>query len=1352
MTMHRLHALLAAFLVVLSFAASADAAQCCGIFSDKPKEPHAEACGYCDTLSQYHFYCRDHVKPDGTGVDKTKRDCLSFNYTTEAACKASMPNFGGSWADGVNLPCPKDTADTVIYKPPSQCRAGSDAEWVATGCKLPKPPIEGVAYPAPGACTAANITAAAAASPRKCHPVAMCQDLHGTYECLCPPGFVALVMPNEAGAGLAGGGVKGAGGDGCSPACAVVGAPAVLSAGTRTVDLSWRLRDPLACAAWIALAFTQLSASPESVALNCSEHNITTHPGLTNNLTWAAKCSVAKPADWLKFLRASVAVRPGGPSSSSAWVSASVGAIRRGDQASYPPVAMKGVTSGYGNVAPSWTPVAWLTQPAGGSLWKYVDAGSPSTTSSGGVSAVGIWDEVRVTGLDASTAYEVAVAVHHPLGQTLMRWSIASEAAATANTSAIAAKAAYDAAYAAAVGGGKALGVDNSTLQTLRAAANASTLALALALNAAATGGLPCAYNETAFVEALGAVQAPLPHNASHANATNYTPPPCAWAGSGHADAQAVINASRPIAAAAEEVLAARVALAYDAAGTLRRVLDEAVLGGCGTPPAASPSPPGPPAADDEASGFFYGLDVVDAASDRVGVSRGASRRALSTMSSVDGVGDSRNMPWASFYGVKVTEERVCFSTAEAVAALSALESSAKASIPLDVRHAGAAEAYRNVTATAAVALSALTPTGGRGVFCEAETPGDGVDGEDGSGSILGRAGIVCPAMRARAALDAAVAAMRALLGAERAYGASWRLVKLYTPHQLASDAGASGVVPAVLTPGSFGGGGGGGDAAISTFTTGVESAPPEGSKVSTGYEQATVMVGEAGGTVALSSFSGDVLIPPNAVGRAVSIGLRAADPRGGPENVSLPAPVVPGLSGSLGFAGPVYTLTPHGTTFRRPVRLRLTFDASWGWLGNDVSDPSGIGIGKLTVVRKANEASGTRWEDIMVGNRSAAGGVTFTGGVATLFVDGFSVYAVAQKLPPPPPPSPPPPSPPPPLPPQPPPAPNPCIPRGGPDNVTIVNVTVLVMAPPPPSPSPPPPSPPSPPPTPSPPPSYTPMPPPLASPPPSPPPSAPSPPPPMPFPPPLLPPPTPPGTNSTLNGTTSSSATNATYVNITQLWMYVNGTRVYGRSLCPHPPPPPAAARPPFIFEFTVMQWVMFGSVAAFGLCCAACTQVFKSTARKIRRDMRIAVEGKDAGDEDSESEDEEEKRKKKKEAKKAKAKEKAKKQAQGLGSDEEDDEERARRTSMMEPTLDVRLAAMQLKEAARAAYIKEDYATAVALLTDAIEHDPLDGDLHQLRSSCYLALAASNDFGQKKKKKKYNLPKVQKSKRDKT
>jgi len=87
--------------------------------------------------------------------------------------------------------------------------------------------------------------------------------------------------------------------------------------------------------------------------------------------------------------------------------------------------------------------------------------------------------------------------------------------------------------------------------------------------------------------------------------------------------------------------------------------------------------------------------------------------------------------------------------------------------------------------------------------------------------------------------------------------------------------------------------------------------------------------------------------------------------------------------------------------------------------------------------------------------------------------------------------------------------------------------------------------------------------------------------------------------------------------------------------------------------------------------------------------------------------------------------------------------DEEFERLKAKMEPTLDVRLAALNLKEAARAAYIKEDYATAVAMLTEAIENDPLDGDLHQLRSSCYLALAASKDFGHKKKK--FNLPKVQ-------
>jgi hypothetical protein len=80
--------------------------------------------------------------------------------------------------------------------------------------------------------------------------------------------------------------------------------------------------------------------------------------------------------------------------------------------------------------------------------------------------------------------------------------------------------------------------------------------------------------------------------------------------------------------------------------------------------------------------------------------------------------------------------------------------------------------------------------------------------------------------------------------------------------------------------------------------------------------------------------------------------------------------------------------------------------------------------------------------------------------------------------------------------------------------------------------------------------------------------------------------------------------------------------------------------------------------------------------------------------------------------------AKAKAKAQAKAKGGDddeesenEEEKEERLRLRSKMEPTLDVRLAAMNLKEAARAAYIKEDYANAVTLLTEAIENDPLVG-----------------------------------------
>ena len=64
-------------------------------------------------------------------------------------------------------------------------------------------------------------------------------------------------------------------------------------------------------------------------------------------------------------------------------------------------------------------------------------------------------------------------------------------------------------------------------------------------------------------------------------------------------------------------------------------------------------------------------------------------------------------------------------------------------------------------------------------------------------------------------------------------------------------------------------------------------------------------------------------------------------------------------------------------------------------------------------------------------------------------------------------------------------------------------------------------------------------------------------------------------------------------------------------------------------------------------------------------------------------------------------------------------------------------------LKEAARAAYVQEEYETAISLLTEAIEKDPLESDLHSLRSSAYLALAAAKDFS-KKKKARYKLPKI--------
>ena len=75
--------------------------------------------------------------------------------------------------------------------------------------------------------------------------------------------------------------------------------------------------------------------------------------------------------------------------------------------------------------------------------------------------------------------------------------------------------------------------------------------------------------------------------------------------------------------------------------------------------------------------------------------------------------------------------------------------------------------------------------------------------------------------------------------------------------------------------------------------------------------------------------------------------------------------------------------------------------------------------------------------------------------------------------------------------------------------------------------------------------------------------------------------------------------------MNVSQLWMYLNGTRVYGRHLCPFPPPPPAPEKPPFIFDFTLLQWIIIGSIAGFGLCCAGCLTYFKKTAKTIQRNM---------------------------------------------------------------------------------------------------------------------------------------------------
>ena len=171
-----------------------------------------------------------------------------------------------------------------------------------------------------------------------------------------------------------------------------------------------------------------------------------------------------------------------------------------------------------------------------------------------------------------------------------------------------------------------------------------------------------------------------------------------------------------------------------------------------------------------------------------------------------------------------------------------------------------------------------------------------GVEGQEASD--LGRAGIVCPAVRTQAALDAAVEAGRSLLGAERAWAASQRLIRLYTPHQIALDDVSDGVVPALTSPGSFGAAVGtsfdNDHLATSTFTTSTEAAPSLGSRATTGYERVTVVVGAVGGAVNLASFSGDIFFPPNAMGGDVSVGFKAADPRGGADNASLPVPSVP--------------------------------------------------------------------------------------------------------------------------------------------------------------------------------------------------------------------------------------------------------------------------------------------------------------------------------------------------------------------------------------------------------------------------------------------------------------------------
>jgi hypothetical protein len=97
---------------------------CCAAFYGVSNDKNANACDQCYGMGN-GFTCRDSHQQ--AGVDKTSKDCISFEYATEAACTAtSMVWISPDW-NGIG--CSRNDTQFLAKKPTNYCLPSQDWQY-----------------------------------------------------------------------------------------------------------------------------------------------------------------------------------------------------------------------------------------------------------------------------------------------------------------------------------------------------------------------------------------------------------------------------------------------------------------------------------------------------------------------------------------------------------------------------------------------------------------------------------------------------------------------------------------------------------------------------------------------------------------------------------------------------------------------------------------------------------------------------------------------------------------------------------------------------------------------------------------------------------------------------------------------------------------------------------------------------------------------------------------------------------------------------------------------------------------------------------------------------------------------